>query len=106
MRFYCRSVDRRANNDHANSHVEGAEHFAFLDLPPALKQLKHGKHRPRTSLDFRARPLRQNPRDVLQQSAAGDMRESFDYSAVEQATERVKIADVRPQEHRTGSSFG
>src|SRR6266478_3688063 len=87
----------RANNYHPDTHVEGAKHLALFDVSDAPHRFKDWHHGPRAAFDFHARSCRQNARDVFAQASAGDVRESFNNSAVEQPLEGAQITYVRFQ---------
>src|SRR5437870_4487058 len=93
----------RADDNHPDTHVEGAKHLSLFDVSDAPQRFKDWQHRPRAEFDLYARSLRQNPRDIFEQTAAGNVRESFNHSAVEQSLEGAQITYVRFQKRRADS---
>src|SRR5205814_9288609 len=67
-------IRRRADDDEADPHVEHAEHLVVADLAALLEQTEHRRNGPRAAIDLRAGVLGQNPRQILGDAAAGDVR--------------------------------
>jgi hypothetical protein len=65
----------RDDNDHSNPAIEGSQHFIFGDPSFARQPLEYGQHRHARKINARAESFRQNARNVVGKSAAGDMRQ-------------------------------
>src|SRR5271157_1408089 len=65
---------RRHDQDHADAHVEGAQHLVAGHIADLLQVLEDGWHRPGVDLDDRSHALGQHARKVLGEAAAGDVR--------------------------------
>src|SRR5204863_1610050 len=75
-----------------------AEHLRFGNVANLLHDFEDWRRRPRAEPDLNPCSLRQNARNVFRQTAAGDMRQSFYHSAIEQAFKRAQITQVRTQQ--------
>src|SRR5256714_11419190 len=93
----CVGVRGRADDDHADAHVEGSVHLRFGDVADLLHDAEDRGHGPTAACDFDGGAFGQDARDVLKESAARDVRERLDDSGVEQTFERSKVTEVRLQ---------
>src|SRR5690606_5263968 len=66
-------VFRRHTDDHAHATVEGAQHFRIGDIALLLQPFEDGRAFPGVQVDDGLGALRQNPRQVLHDTAAGDV---------------------------------
>ena len=76
----CRSAAccGRSHHHHADPQVEHPEHLFVRNPAAALDQLEEGRHGPAAPLDPGAQALRQDARDILEESAAGEMGQGLD----------------------------
>src|SRR5581483_1906136 len=63
----------RHYQQHAHSHVEGAQHLFLRDISQLLQMFEDRKYGPGSQLDHRGRTARQHPWQVLGNPAAGDV---------------------------------
>ena len=66
------------DHGHADAAVEGARHFVRRDVAAFLEQGEQRRQRPAAGIDDGVATVRQNPRNILEKSAAGDMRKAVD----------------------------
>src|SRR5581483_190500 len=62
------------HENHAQAVVEGPVHFVLRHGAEFLNQRKHRRHRPAAARDERCASLRQHPRQIAGDAAAGDVR--------------------------------
>ena len=80
----------------ADAHVERPPHVLVRNVAGALQPLKDRRHGPRRAIDARRRTFRQNPRQVVGDPAAGDVRHPLDRAL-------ARPAD-RPRADRSGAA--
>src|ERR1700679_3211238 len=61
------------HQDHADSHIEGAQHLFLRNIADFLQVLKDGEHWPGVDLHDRTRAFGQYPRQVFRDSAASNV---------------------------------
>lgn len=61
------------NDDHADAHVEGAEHLFIGNVAEALHKAEDGRFGPRAAAYFDRDAFGENARDVLEKAAARDV---------------------------------
>src|ERR1035438_8845057 len=88
---------RRNHHDHPDSQIKCTPPVEFRNTPDLPQQLKHRQHRPGSHFNPHAQPLRQNPRSVLGDAAAGDMRRALDQSRLVHRAQRSQIAAMNLQ---------
>ena len=98
MSLYGVGVRGRADDDHADAHVEGSVHLRFGDASDLLHDAEDRRHGPTPALDFDRSAFGQDARDVFDEAAARYVRERFDDAGVEQTFERSKVTEVRLQQ--------
>ena len=76
---------------HANAAVEGARHLARLDVALRLQEGHQAALFPAVSVDEGVQALGQDAWHVLQQAAAGDMRQCMDPARTNEGQERLHI---------------
>ena len=67
--------------------------------PPCCSSEKIARQIPRIRIDHRMAALGQNPRNILEKSAAGDMRQALDLA---RSNERQERADINPRRLQQG----
>ena len=72
------------DENHAQAHIERRLHLRLGDRADFLNQAEDRRHRPTCPLNHRMPPLRQYPRQISANTAAGDMRCAFDGKRAEQ----------------------
>src|SRR3990170_1541489 len=91
------------DNHEADSHVEHAVHLRFIDRSVLLDPAKHLRHGPRSLAKHDLPALRQNPLDILHQTAARDMRQAaydvFDAIVLQDVLDGPHVDSGRLQEH-------
>src|SRR4051812_23420170 len=75
FKFFSYVLHITAGNQkhHADAAVESTGELAGLDIPLGLQEGHQPRLQPGPGVDLRMQPLRQHPRHILQQAAAGDM---------------------------------
>ena len=76
---------------HADPAIERARHFFRLDVPLRLQESHQAGLLPCTRINLGMSAIGQNARDILEQSAARDMRQCVDLAG---ADERQKAGDI------------
>ena len=71
-------LGRGDDHRHADPAVEGARHLLGLDTALRLQERHQPRLRPGIGIDLRVEALGQDARDVLEQAAAGDVRQPLD----------------------------
>ena len=69
---------RRNDHRHADAAVEGPRHFFRGDPAALLQQREDRRQLPALRIDHGMAAIGQNPRNILEKSAAGDMRQALD----------------------------
>lgn len=85
-----KSLSSGAQRRSSQFYIESPEHLRFRHVPEFPHQLEDRRLVPRTAVDLDGNVFRQNSRDVLEKTAAGDMRESFDSSGIEKRINRFQ----------------
>ena len=87
------------DDDHkTDAHVEHTVHLIAIHLALTLDELENRRHFPRRTVDFRIAHLRQNARNVVRESAAGDVRHTINLDlALQQLGNRLEEALVDGQ---------
>src|SRR4051794_19107418 len=73
--------------DHADAAIEGARHFLRRNPAALLQQLEDRGLLPPAYVDHRMATLGQNPRNILEKTSAGDVRQALDLSLLHQGKE-------------------
>ena len=84
---------------HADAAIEHAVHFGFGDAAMLLQPFEQRRHGPGGLLQHGAHALGQRARDVLDQAAAGDMRQALDLDLLHQREQRLDVDARRLQQH-------
>src|SRR2546428_14086575 len=63
-----------AHQDHADPHIESAEHFVDVNAPEILNQTEDRRNRPPRSIALRTTPVREHTGEILRDPAALDWR--------------------------------
>src|SRR5687768_142061 len=79
------------NRHHADPAIEGSCQLARLDRAARLEEGEQAGQGPAVGLDDGVRALGQDPRDVFEQAAAGDMRKRADLPLSHQREETFHI---------------
>ena len=66
------------DHGHADAAIEGPRELAGGDGPALLKKGEDGRQRPARGIDDGVATIGKNPRDILEKSAAGDVRKTAD----------------------------
>ena len=77
-------------SDHADAAIEGAGDFLRLDIALRLEERHQPRLRPAIGIDRRVQPLGQHARNVLQQAAAGDVRQRRDPAGPDRRQQRLR----------------
>jgi hypothetical protein len=85
------------DQDHAEAHVEDAEHFGRIQGCGSLKDLKNWRDSPGAPPDVGLGALRDYTREIVRQPASRDMRGAEDQTWRERGEKRL-IVRVDPQE--------
>jgi len=80
-----------ADYNHSHSHVKGSIHLCFSNLSDLLQKTKDRQDGPTAFADFHRRPLRQDARDVVRESTASNVSETFHYTRIEQSVQCLKV---------------
>src|SRR6185312_3501485 len=75
------------DHGHAYAAVEGSRHFLRSNVPALLKQRKDRRQFASAGIYVGVAPIRQNPGNILEKPAAGDMGEALDSSLLRQREE-------------------
>ena len=73
---------RLDDGDHADAAVEGAQQFEFGNAALLRQPLEHRQHRKPRKVDADAEMLWQYPRNIIGETAAGDVGETLDRAGV------------------------
>lgn len=68
----------RNNQHHADAEVEGTAEIVSRDISEPLQELEDWLFRPGVGVDLDRAAFREHTRDVICQSAAGDMSRTFE----------------------------
>src|SRR5215467_5376797 len=82
------------DKQHADAHVEGAQHFVLRNVTERLQVSKDGQHGPRSELDHGSRPAGQNARKIFGDASAGDVRQRRNALGHQQFLDDCPIAAV------------
>ena len=93
-----RQVPHAHHEDHPDPQVERAPIIVFRDVADSPQHLENRRHRPRRPVHPHAQPLWQNPRCVIGDPAAGDVRRSLQHVPLVQRANRLQITLVRLQQ--------
>src|SRR5207245_7968573 len=74
-----------------NDHVEDPIHLAGIDVSVLLENLEDARDTPAFRFDDRIAIGRENPRQIADETAAGDVGEAFDHAARNLCQERLII---------------
>src|SRR5881396_3895547 len=80
VQFYQRSISYLANDHHSDAHVKGAIHLRFRHAPNFLHQREDWQYWPTVLEDLDGRSFRQDARNIVDESAACNVRKTFDDS--------------------------
>src|SRR5579872_6381375 len=86
------------DDDDTDSHVEGSEHLRIRHLAALLNQREYGWDRPGPALDGGAAVDGKDPRDVVVESAARDVRHALDVEFAQKWHDRRSVAAVDRQQ--------
>lgn len=86
------------DEDHSDSHVEGAAHFGFGDITEGLNGLKYGEGCPGAAVDFGLDIEGKDAGEVIVEAAAGDVGDGFDRTGLEKRVDAVVVAGVGAEE--------
>ncbi len=98
MRDDAIGLARRHDRDHPEAVVERAIHFGARDFTEALQQTEDWRRRPTAALDDCAGVNRHHARQVFEHAAAGDVRESVHFEAIEQLGHNLRVDQRGTQE--------
>src|SRR5574338_1114351 len=85
---------------HSDSAVEGARQLLRADPAARLQQREDRGELPFVSIYDRVVVLRRNPRNILEKSAASDVRQTFDPALLHERQERTDVDRRRLQQCR------
>ena len=88
--------------DEADAHIEGAEHLVLLDIAELLQVLEDGQNRPAAELDVGGGVFGQDARQVLGDSATGDVGHAAGVIAGGQLFDEAQVAAVSLHERGPG----
>ena len=83
------------DRDHADAAVEGARQFARLDRAAGLEEGEQAGQGPGVGIDDGVAAVGQHARDILEQSAAGDVRQRADPAFADQRQQALHIDSRR-----------
>src|SRR5260221_284769 len=86
------------DSDHTNPHIEDMIHFVTRDFSALLDQLEQRRNCPTSGLDFHADACGQNAGDVVEESAARNMRQCFKWNGCLDLLHKVEVAAVRREQ--------
>src|SRR5829696_3775688 len=84
--------------DHADAHVEDAEHLLGLDLSRLLEIVEEAGHRPAPDADQRVGLRRHDARQVVRDAAARDVGHAVQRGVAEQGPQRLEIGEMGLEE--------
>src|SRR5690242_9264614 len=90
-RYRAAGVALRNDRDHSDTHVEDLEHFFSIHLSVLLQHLENARNAPGVGVDYRIAIFWQNPRQIINQSAAGNVGEALDHAAGRLRKQRLII---------------
>jgi len=92
LRFleFCRGDDQQ----HAQAHVEGAQHLVLRNVAQLLQVLEQGQHRPGAEFDDGCGSPRQHARQILSDAAAGNVGQRGNASRIDQLFQRRPVTLV------------
>src|SRR6266536_1005938 len=79
------------NRDHADAHVEDLIHLRQIDISILLQDFENVRHTPTLRFNDGIAVFWQDARQIVDQTAAGDMGETFDHTARNFREERLVI---------------
>ena len=79
--FRSRHVALPDDRDHPDSHVENLIHFCAINLSHSADEIENCRDPPTVSIDHRIAIFWQDAREIVDQSAAGDVREALNHPA-------------------------
>ena len=74
-------ISLRDNRHHSNAHVEDLIHLLSIDLSIFLQDLEDARDAPAFRFNYRVAIRRQNSRQIVDETATGDMSEPFDHAS-------------------------
>ena len=86
------------NRDHAEAIVERAIHFGLIDFAEPRDEIEDRRHSPGAAADSRVQVLRHHPRQILDDTAAGDIRQALEREAIEKIKHGLRIDAGRAQQ--------
>src|SRR5271154_4465646 len=98
MRNDAIGLARRHNRDHSEAVVEGAIHLGAVDFPEALNQAEYRRRWPTAALDDGASIRRHHARQIFEHAAAGYIRETIYFEALEQFDDYLRVDERRAQQ--------
>src|SRR5205085_6460124 len=93
----CFGIRGRADDHHADPHIERAIHLAVRNISKMAQQLEQRRYGPRLWFDLHRRACWKDARNVVSQSTASYVGQAFDHALVEQIVEWFEITEVRQQ---------
>ena len=85
---------------HADAHVEDVEHLPVGNLAVFLKEAEDRKNLPSPFTDLYSLAFLEDPRDVLVETAAGDVGDSMDIQLTDNIQDLLHIDSRRGQRHK------
>ena len=83
------------DNDHVtNAHIEDAVHFIAIDAAAILDVLENRRNFPRSAVDFGVHALRQNARNIIDKTAACNVRHAVNFDLGHKRGNRLEEAAV------------
>ncbi len=88
------TLDGTDDDDHADSHVRGAQHFRSVRSCRFGHHLAERQYRPGSQLNLRLAALRKDPVEIFREAAAGDVGQAFDESCRKCLPQDGLVVDV------------
>ena len=84
-------ISLRDNRHHSNAHVKDLIHLLSIDVSIFLQDLEDARDAPAFRFNYRVTIRRQNSRQIVDETATGDMSEPFDYANGNFCQERLIV---------------
>src|ERR1041384_5804731 len=95
MRAQSSDLFRLSDDNHPDSHIKCPVHLLVGNVADSGESIKHRKNRPRSLSYLNRFSFGKDPRNVLEQSSPGDVRQPFYQTRFEQTVQRFEIAAMR-----------
>ncbi len=95
---------RLDNSDHADTAIEGAQQLQFVDAALLRQPLENWQHWQPGKVDADSEMPRQDARDIVRQTAPGDVSQRFDGAGLADGAQAGSNIEPGRQQQRAGSA--